>query len=96
MLALWNGQLPLARAFWQYAILYGTIASTAATAAALAGYALGLPGVVAFAVHFLPLPYVLVAAVGVYRSATRYAGPPVWARAAEVAVVIWAGLMVLV
>jgi hypothetical protein len=34
--------------------------------------------------------------VGVYRSAARYAGAPFWARAAEVAIVIWVGLMVLV
>lgn len=96
MLALWNGRLPLARAFWQYAILYGTTVSIAATAAALAGFALGLPGLLAFAIHLLPLPYIFVAAVGVWRSASRYSGPPVWARSAEAAIVIWAGLMVLV
>jgi hypothetical protein len=96
IIALWNGRLPLARAFWHYAILYGTIASITATGAAVAGFALGLPGLLAFAVHLLPLPYVFIAAVGVFRSANRYSGPPIWARLAEAAIVIWAGLMVLV
>ena len=96
MLALWNGQIPLARAFWEYAILWGTTLNIAATFGALAGFVLGLPDVLAFAVHLLPLPYVFVAVVGVYRSAARYAGAPFWARAAEVAIVIWVGLMVLV
>ena len=61
MLALWNGQIPLARAFWEYAMLWGTTLNIAATAGALAGFALGLPDVLAFAVHLLPLPYVFVA-----------------------------------
>ena len=74
----------------------GTTLNIAATAGALAGFALGLPDVLAFAVHLLPLPYVFVAVVRVYRSAARYAGAPFWARAAEVAIVIWVGLMVLV
>jgi hypothetical protein len=96
MLALWNGQIPLARAFWEYAILWGTTLNIAATVGALAGFVLGLPDVLAFAVHLLPLPYVFVAVVGVYRSAARYAGAPFWARAAQVAIVIWVGLMVLI
>ncbi|WP_265519810.1 hypothetical protein [Nitratireductor luteus] len=96
MRALWAGQLPLRRAFWEYALIYGTLASLLATGSALALFAAGAPAAAALAVHFLPLPYLLVAVVGVHRSAARYTGPPIWARLAEVAVVLWAGIMVLV
>ena len=96
IVALWNGRLPLANAFWEYAIVYGTLANVVATIGAFAALTLGLPGAVAVAVYLLPLPYVAAAVVGVYRSARRYTGHPPWARAAEVTVVIWAVLMVLV
>ncbi|MCT7374843.1 hypothetical protein [Chelativorans salis] len=93
MRALWAGRLPLGEAFWKYALLYGTLASMLATGGALALLAAGMPAAAALAVHFLPLPYLLAAVVGVYRSAARYAGPPLWARTAEVAVVLWAIVM---
>jgi hypothetical protein len=93
---LWAGRLPLARAFWEHAILYGAIANLTATGAALAALALGWPGLLALAIHLLPLPYVLATIVGVCRSAGHYTGPPIWARTAETAVVVWAGLMLLV
>ena len=89
MRALWMGQLPLARAFWEYALLYGTLASLLATGTSLALIAAGIPAA-ALAVHFLPLPYLLVAVVGVFRSSGRYAGPQLWARLAEIVVVLWA------
>lgn len=93
---LWRGRLPLARAFWKHAVLYGAIANLAATAAALSVLASGWPAPLALAIYLLPAPYVLATVVGVCRSADRYAGPVVWARAAEIAVVVWAGVMVLV
>jgi hypothetical protein len=33
--ALWKGNIPLSEAFWGYAIVYGTVANIAATAAAI-------------------------------------------------------------
>ena len=93
---LWSGSLPLARAFWEHAILYGGISSLVATAGALAVLALDLPALLALAVHLSPVPYLLATVVGVYRSAGHYRGAPVWARAAETAAVLWAGLMVFV
>ena len=92
---LWTGRLPLARAFWEHAILYGAAANVAATGAALSALALGWPAPLALAIHLLPVPYVLSTVVGVCRSAGKYAGPAVWARTAEIAVIVWAGLMVL-
>lgn len=67
----------------------------AATGAALSALALGAPGPLALAIHLLPVPYLVATVVGVHRSASRYSGPPVWARSAEVAAIAWAGIMVL-
>jgi hypothetical protein len=94
--ALWRGELPLALAFWHYAIGYGTIVNILATAAAVASVLAGLPDAVAIALHVLPLPYVFVAVVGVWRSAARYRGDPSWAGFARGAVIAWAALMVFV
>lgn len=91
---LWAGRLPLARAFWDYAIVYGTCANVAATGAAFAALALGLPGWLVLVLFFLPLPYLVVAVIGVFRSAERYEGPPARAAWIKAAVVVWAALMV--
>jgi hypothetical protein len=93
---LWRGELPLGLAFWHYAIGYGTIANILATAAAIGAVLAGLPDVVAILLHFLPLPYVAIAVVGVWRSAARYRGDPSWANIAKAAVIAWAGVMVFI
>jgi hypothetical protein len=95
MNALWNGRLGLAEAFWTYAILYGTLVNLIATIAGLAVLTLELPGALAVALFLAPLPYVLVAVVGVWRSAAHYEGPPERAMWARVAVIVWAALMVV-
>jgi hypothetical protein len=94
--AQWRGELPLGLAFWHYAIGYGTIANILATAAAIACVLAGLPELLAILVHFLPLPYVITAVVGVFRSAARYSGDPAWAGLARGAVLVWAALMVFI
>ena len=91
--ALWRGELPLAQAFWEYAIAYGTIANIVATAAAIAAVTAGLPDVVAIGLFLAPLPYIFAAIVGVFRSADKYRGPPQWATMAKVVVILWGGLM---
>jgi hypothetical protein len=96
LIALWSGDLPLGQAFWHYAIAYGTIANILATAAAIAALLAGLPDAVAIGLHFLPLPYVVIAVVGVWRSADKYRGDPTWAGIAKAAVIVWGALMVFV
>ena len=93
--ALWRGELPLGQAFWEYAIGYGTIANILATAAAIASVLAGLPDIVAIVIHFLPLPYVVVAVVGVWRSAARYDGDPNWASTAKAAVMAFSKSLAL-
>ena len=96
MRALWYGELPLARAFWEYFVVYASLANLGAMIAAFAVLAADLPAALAFGVHLLPLPYVVVAVVGVWRSAAVYEGPERWAKLARTAAVLWGGLMVLI
>lgn len=96
MRALWKGQLPLARAFWEHAVLYLLLANLCATGAAFAMIAADLPAVLALPVFLLPVPYVVVAIVGVWRSADAYPGPTHWASLARYAAILWGALMVLV
>ncbi len=86
---LWRGQLPLELAFWRYAITYGLALNVAATAAALVAIVLDAPIAIAVIVHLLPIPYSVVAAVGVWRSAARYSGSPVNATVAKTGVLAW-------
>src|SRR5215207_9890621 len=94
LVALWRGDVPLGQAFWEYAIVYGTIANIVATAAAIAAVAAGLPDAVGVGLFLIPVPYILTAVVGVVRSANRYQGAPMWAGLAKVAVIVWGAVMV--
>jgi hypothetical protein len=96
LLRLWRGELPLRSAFWDYAIIYGTLANLVVTMAALAALAADLPGLLALAIFLSPAPYNIVAVVAVWRSAGCYVGPPVWANLARIAVLTWAVLATLV
>ncbi len=93
---LWRGEVGLARAFWEYALMWGTFANLTTTARAYGAYVAGAPLWLAAAVFFLAAPYTLLATVGVWRSAGRYRGPAHWANAARIAVLFWAvGVTVL-
>jgi hypothetical protein len=86
---LWRGEIPLSRAFWEYAIVYGSLLNLITTIAALALVTLEEPAL-AVAAFFLPLPYNVLAVVGVWRSAAAYEGPRARADLARVAVILWA------
>ena len=87
---LWSGQMPLPRAFWEFAICYGTLLNLVTTFASLAALSMGAAGLVALALHFLPLPYNVFAVVAVWRSAGHYPGPAIWAPLSRIGVMIWA------
>ena len=87
---LWRGEVGLAIAFWEYAIVFGTFAQVLATGCAYGAYVAGVPFWLAAVMFFIPVPYTLLVTVGVWRSADRYRGPQRWAHAARIAVVIWA------
>lgn len=87
--------MPLPRAFWDYAVLGGFAINFAATVGSLALVVAEYPAPLALAVHLAPLPYTVLTLVGVWRSTLRYAGPPLWARAARGAIVIWTMALII-
>jgi hypothetical protein len=87
---LWRGEVALARAFWEYAIIYGSFANLISTIASFAVIAANGPILLAVALHFTPLPYNVLVVVAVWRSAARHPGDTAWAMLARIAVVAWA------
>lgn len=85
--ALWRGELPLEVAFWHYAIYYGLIVNLAATTISIVLFLNDAPAP-AVAMHLVPLPYSVLTAVGVWRSAHRY-GPSKFAHLAQIGVIAW-------
>ncbi len=94
--ALWLGQLPLHVAFWRHAIAYGLALNLVATGAMLILIVLDFPIALAIFVHFLPLPYLRLAARGVWRSADRFHGTAPMAQAAKVGVLAWCVFLMVV
>lgn len=91
---LWNGRVPLAHVFWNYAIIYGSLANLIATGAALTAFLWGWP-ILGLAIHFLLVPYNVLMVFAVWRSAARYEGDAIWARLARGAIVVWAAIATL-
>jgi len=86
--ALWRGELPLEVAFWHYAIYYGLIVNLAFSTIALVLFLNDAPIALVAAVHLLPVPYSVLAAVGVWRSARRH-GTGKFANFARIGVLAW-------
>lgn len=85
-----HGEEPLVRAFWLYAILFGTLANAATTIGMFAAVAANAPVWLALTIHFLPTPYNVFVVVAVWRSAGRYRGPDHWPPLARIGVIAWA------
>lgn len=92
---LWYGRVPLARIFWDYAIIFGSFANLVSTLAALTAFANGVPAVLGLLLHFLPVPYNLLMVVGVWRSSANYRGAQIWATLARILILVWAALATL-
>jgi hypothetical protein len=86
---LWRGEMPLAGAFWEVAVLGGFVVNLAAFILTMTLVTAGAPGALAAFVHFLPLPYNVLMVVAVWRSAGN-AGGSVWTVPARLVVVVWA------
>ncbi len=69
--ALWAGQLSLGRAFWVYAVIGGLLINGYATLLSFAIIAMQGPSLLAIALHLVPIPWNVVATVGVWRSAAH-------------------------
>ena len=73
--SLWLGKLPLAEAFWTWAISVGLLVNVTTSVLFLAMITADRPWAALLFGYALSVPYNVVAAVGVWRSAERYDGP---------------------
>jgi hypothetical protein len=86
---LWQGKLPLHVAFWKHAVGYGLALNLVTTGAMLMLIVMEVPVSLAIIVHFLPVPYLILAACGVWRSADRFPVSAAMSQAAKVGVLAW-------
>jgi hypothetical protein len=86
---MWEGEEPLALAFWQYGIVFGLAINVAHLFLVWAVISAGASGAVIVAVNLIPWPYNLLVAWGVWRAAERYEGPALWATGARAVIVPW-------
>ncbi|MGZ8997069.1 MAG: hypothetical protein ACXW3P_11380 [Rhodospirillales bacterium] len=93
---LWRGHVPLADAFWTYAIFWGFLINMATTLASLALVVADVPGWIAGVVHFAPLPWNLLALVAVWRSAGRPEVPQGMRVVARSVIVAWSAFLTIV
>lgn len=84
---LWRGDLPLASAFWNWAVFGGILVNAATSALFLMLIAADRPILAFIAGYGLSVPYNVVVSVGVWRSAGRYKGERKWAELARIATV---------
>lgn len=90
---LWRGEIPLSQAFWNWAVA-GGLAVNATTSILFLTLIMHDRIVAAFIVGYVfSVPYNIVVAVGVWRSAGRYEGERRWADLARIITV--AGMVLL-
>ena len=90
---LWRGEVPLATAFWDWAVIGALIVNGATTLAFLLLIMMDRPIFAVLAGYAISVPYNFVVGVGVWRAAARYTGDPQVATLARIASI--AGLVVL-
>lgn len=90
---LWAGRIPLADAFWTYAVFWGFLINVSTSLGTLALVVAEVPGWLAVVAHLLPLPWNLLVLVAVWRSATDPAVPRPLALAVRVITCVWTGAL---
>ncbi|MCB4823806.1 hypothetical protein [Roseicella aerolata] len=93
LMRVWRGELPLPTAFWNWAVAGGLAVNLTTSLAFLVLITQDSPLAALIVGYGLSVPYNIVATVGVWRAAGRYAGPPHWAQAARVATVVGMGVL---
>lgn len=86
---LWAGEIPLSRAFWEYALVGGLLVNLATTILFMALLTTKTSIALLIFAFCLPIPYNVLMLVAVWRSAGRYQGRQIWADLARSAIVIW-------
>ena len=94
--SLWRGELPLATAFWVYAVTYSLLLNLLFSGLGLVLYLNFDMALAALIAHLAPLVYVIVAAVGTWRSADRHGVATATAWLAKAGLVLVFALMILV
>jgi hypothetical protein len=84
---LWRGELPLTEAFWTWAVGIGLTGNIAAILVALILLTEDQPLAALIVGHGVPLPYNIVASVGVWRSA-RHSGHRGFADTARIVTIV--------
>ncbi len=85
---LWRGELPLAQAFWTWAVIGGLVVNGATSALFLTLMVGGRIALAFIAGYAISIPYNIFVAVGVWRSADRYDGDRRVADLARVATIV--------
>jgi len=85
---LWLGEVPLADAFWNWAVLGGLAVNGATNLSFFVLISTDRPIAALLVGHTLPLPYNVLVVVGVWRAAERYAGPRSLAHLARIVTVV--------
>ncbi|HEV7263540.1 MAG TPA: hypothetical protein VGN83_01270 [Falsiroseomonas sp.] len=93
LLRLWKGELPLATAFWNWAVLAGLPINLTTSILFLVLISADRPVAALVVGYAFSVPYNILVATGVWRSAARYEGDRRWADAARFVTVI--GMLVL-
>lgn len=90
---LWRGEAPLDVAFWNWAVIGGLLVNIGTSIGFFVLMQAREPVAALLVGYGLSLPYNALAAVGVWRSAARFAGPPHLASLAKWVALL--GLLVL-
>ena len=85
---LWRGELELADALWNWAVFGGLAINAASSALFLFLIVADRPVSAIIAGYALSVPYNVVVAVGVWRSAERHAGERRWADFARIITIV--------
>jgi len=86
---LWHGELALQNAFWNWAVLGGLMVNVVTSALFLLLIMADKPVLALLVGYGLSLPYNIIVAAGVWRSAEQFQGQRRRAELAKFTVVIW-------
>ncbi len=88
ILRLWRGEVPLADAFWNWAVLGGVALNITTSLMFFVLISSGWPIAALVVGYAFSVPYNILVAVGVWRSAARYEGPPRLASLARIVTLV--------
>ena len=86
---LWAGEVPLWKAFWDYAVIGGLAVNLTTSLLFLVLIAADRPFAALFVGYALSVPYNIFVLVAVWRGADRYEGECRWADLARIVTLIW-------